>query len=67
MYYITIIWFNYCTVVANMMKFDSQNCKKVYKTPLIFAPCDPPYDPADRCAARGRFKLESPDIWYLSA
>ena len=30
--------------------------KKIYKTPLIFAPCGLPCDPVDRCAASGSFK-----------
>ena len=33
---------------------------KIYKTPLIFALCGQPYNPADRCAVRCWFKLESP-------
>ena len=53
-------WFNYSTVVANM-KFNGQNSENLW-TPLIFAPCGPPYDPADSCAACGWFKLQSPGI-----
>ena len=49
--------------------------QKIYKMPLNFAPCGPPYDPADRRVARGRFELESPVveasmqsvIWNLSS
>ena len=35
------------------------------KTPLILAPCGPPYNPADRCAAHGGFELEIPDLCHL--
>ena len=35
--------------------------QEIYENFPNFAPCDPPYDPSDRCAARGQFKLESPD------
>ena len=62
-----------------MMKYNSQNSsKKKIKpnkqtnktkpiTPLIFGPCGLPYDPTDRCAARGGFELESPGVGYIQA
>ena len=43
------------------MKLNGQNSSKPI-TPLIWAPCGPPYDQADKCAARGGFELESPAI-----
>ena len=47
-----LFWFNQSTVVANMMKFNSQNSSESLYNSLNFAQCGPPYDPADMCAAR---------------
>ena len=51
--YTVIFWFNQPSVVAHMMKSNSQNPSEIYETLLIFIPCDPHYDPADRRVARG--------------
>ena len=40
--------------------------QKIFKTPLIFAPCGPPIDLADSCAAHGWLKLESPGLQHGS-
>ena len=45
-----------------MMKFNSQNSSGNLYNSLNFAPCGPPFDLIDRCAARGGFDLESPDL-----
>ena len=49
-------------MVANVIKFNSQNSSENLCNSLNFAPYGPPYDPADRCAARGGFELENPDV-----
>ena len=64
-------------IFAELMKWWNQNIlylvqfyhccqnssKNLYNSPN-FAPCGLPYDPTDRCVARGWFKLESPGINY---
>lgn len=40
-----------------MIKFNSQNSSENLYNSLNFAPCGPPYDPSDRCAARGGFAV----------
>ena len=45
------------------MKFNGQNSSEILYNSLNFAPCGPPNDPSDRCAARGGFELESPAVW----
>ena len=45
-----------------MMKVNSQYSSEYLFNSLNFAPCSPCNDLADRCAARGGFKLESPDV-----
>ena len=47
-----------------MMKFNSQNSSEDLYNSLNFAPCGPPNDLADRRAASGGFKLESPALAY---
>ena len=50
--------------VAYTMKFNSRKSSEKLYNSLNFAPCDPPYDPADRCTARSGYKLESPNLEY---
>ena len=45
-----------------MTKFNSQNSSENLYNTRNFAPCGPPYDPSDRCVARGGFDLESPAL-----
>ena len=47
-----------------MMKVNGQYSSEYVFNSLNFAPCGPSNDLADRCAARGGIKLESPGVVY---
>ena len=50
--FIALLWLIWLSLIVKILQ-------TIFKTPLLFDPCGPPNDPADRCAARSWFKWKA--------